>query len=663
MPRVVYAQDRLKRPLLRDGPRGSGQFKEIEWPEALDRVATRLMEVKEKSGCGAILGLSGSGACRGALHNTSILTERFLGLLGKCTGITGSYSSGAVSFVTPLLFGTRYTGLDPETLRFSRAVILWGANISDTRFGCELETRLREYGKEGAPIVVIDPRRSRTVDRLGAEWIPVWPGTDSVLMAAVLYVLLREGLVDRSFIQSYSVGFEVLEQYVLGRIDGTPKTPAWATKRCGTPEQMIEALALRYGTTKPTALIPGLSIQRTLGGEEASRMAVALQVATGNVGVMGGSSGGPIWNALPKPRCGVVGRGSMKVAAPDACPSPAIPVYRWADAVLEGKSGGYPTDIGAIYNVGENYLCQGSDIRKNIAAFERVDFSVCHDYFLTSTARYCDIVLPATTFLEREDVVFANENYLLYSHQAIEPVGEARNDYDIFCQLAERLGFLEAYSENRTGSDWLARFIDESEIEDKEEFKRTGIYRAPDQRRVAFASFVSDPDSHPLSTPSGRIELASEQYVHKGFSLAPSCRITDPETDYPLRLVSPHSRYRTNSQYSNDSWFREREPQVLWMNPKDAKLRSIDDGATARVATPQGEMIIPVRVTRDITPGVVCLFQGVWPGFGGDGIERAGSVNVLTSTVPTKPSQSSRTHSVFVEVRSARGEAFDEILG
>ncbi len=434
---------------------------------------------------------------------------------------------------------------------------------------------------------------------------------------------------------------------MLGQNDGAPKTPSWANKRCGTPEEKIEELAERYGTAKPTALIPGLSIQRTLGGEEAIRMAVALQVATGNVGVLGGSSGGPTWGRLPKPRCG-----SMMVASgpAEAPASPVVPVYRWADAVLDGKSGGYATDIAAIYNVGENFLCQGSDIRKNITAFEGVEFSVCHDYFLTPTAKYCDIVLPATTFLEREDVVFASENYLLYSHQAIAPIGEARNDYDIFCQLAERLGFLEAYSENRTAGDWLARFIDESEIEDQEEFRRTGIYRAPDQGRVAFASFVSDPGSHPLSTPSGRIELASERYVLKGFPLAPSCTITDPDVDYPLRLVSPHSRYRINSQYSNDSWFRAQEAQVLWMHPKDAKIRNIDDGAEARVISLQGEMIIPVSVTQDIAPGVVCLFQGVWPSFGEDWIERAGSVNVLTSTVPTQPSQSSRTHSVFVEV-------------
>jgi len=174
-------------------------------------------------------------------------------------------------------------------------------------------------------------------------------------------------------------------------------------------------------------------------------------------------------------------------------------VYLWPDAVLEGRAGGYPTDIKAIYNVGGNYLSTGSDVHKNIRAFETVELSVCHEHFLTPTARYCDVVLPVTTFLEREDILFPAGNHLFYSHKVIEPVGQTRNDYDIFCDLAARLGFGEAYSERRSAGQWIDHFLAESEVPDAEEFRRTGIYIGGEQARFGLSDFVSDPEAHPLS--------------------------------------------------------------------------------------------------------------------------------------------------------------------
>jgi anaerobic dimethyl sulfoxide reductase subunit A len=406
--------------------------------------------------------------------------------------------------------------------------------------------------------------------------------------------------------------------------------------------------ARRYGTVRPAALIPGLSIQRTVGGEETTRMAAALQVATGNVGIAGGSTGGNIWNRLPGPRCEtIVLKTDVKV--------PGVPVYRWPDAVLEGRKGGYPTDIKAVYNVGGNYLCQGSDIQKSIKAFKSVEFSVCHDYFLTPTACHSDIVLPATTFLEREDIVFPEINYLFFSSKAIEPLHRAKNDYDIFCELSEKLGFLKSFSEGKTGEEWLANFAADSDIVDYEEFKRTGIYKAPDQLRVGLSDFVSDPESNRLSTPSGLIEIASSSYAGTGFPEIPTCRILPSDTRFPLRLITPHARYRINSQYSNISWFQKREEQVLWINPAAAEKRSIRTGEKVIVQSVQGRLVVECRVTEDIMPGAVCLLAGAWPLFVEPGTDCAGAANILTSTEPTEPSQGSRTHSVLVEV-----SAFDD---
>jgi anaerobic dimethyl sulfoxide reductase subunit A len=649
MTRAVYHPQRLKSPLVRSGPRGTGQFREVGWSEALGRVSDGLRRVREHWGAEAVIRLGGSGSCRGAVHNTELGTRRFLSLFGGYTDTTGSYSSGAESFVTPYLFGpgsVKRSGIDAATLRHSRLILLWGANVADTRFGCELGSRIREQRRRGVPVVAVDPRRSRTVRTLSDNWIPVNPGTDTALMAAVLHVLLREDLVDRSFVRRTSAGFDVLERYVLGMDDGQPKTPSWAEAICSTPRKAIVRLARQYGGSRPTALIPGLSIQRTVAGEEAIRMAVALQTATGNIGVPGGSSGANIWNRLPQPRCG-------KLPLPPA-PRPAqVPVNSWPDAILEGRAGGYPAEIKAIYNVGGNYLTTGSDLRKSIRAFQRVELSVCHDYFLTPTAGYCDVVLPATTYLERSDVVFPETNHLLYSHRVIDPVGHARNDYDIFCDLSDRLGFGGEYSQGRSADKWLEHFLEISEVEDVEDFRRTGIYIGEEQERCGLSGFLSDPGSHPLDTPSGKIEIASQRYAELGFPDIPTWRGFQPTLEYPLYLITPHARYRINSQYANDPWFVRREEQALWMNPGDAKARGIEEGERVEVESPQGKMRIPLRTTRDIMPGVVCLMAGMWPRIGPDGVDTAGAANILTSTFPTEPSRSSRTHSIAVEVRPA----------
>ncbi|MFC1822626.1 molybdopterin-dependent oxidoreductase [Thermodesulfobacteriota bacterium] len=642
-PGMLYAPDRIKKPLLRSGQRGSGNFTEMEWPEALDRVADGLSSVKDTYGPEAIIRLGGSGSCLGALHHTGSVTARFLSLLGGYTETEGNYSAAAIDFVSPFLFGEAHTGIDPDTFRFSKLIILWGANISDTRFGCNMERYIRESSRQGTRVVIVDPCRSRTAARLNAEWIPVLPGTDSVLMIAVLYVLLTENHVDQAFTRKYAYGFERLEEYVLGLVDGVQKTPEWASPLCGTPIDAIYRLAGLYGKIRPAALIPGLSIQRTLGGEEAVRMAVALQVAMGNVGLKGGSTGGNIWNRLPRPRCGSIDR-------LDVPGRPAVPVYCWPDAILEGQNGGFPTDIHAIYNVGGNFLSQGSDIHKNIRAFHAVDFSVCHDHFLTPTAGYCDIVLPVTMPMEREDIIFPQGNYLLYSHKAVDPPKGVMNDYDIFCRLAEQLGFLEGFSENKSAPEWLESFLADSEVKDHEEFKRVGIFIKDEEMRVGLSDFIADPQKNPLNTPSGRIEISSAAYAGTGFPAIPKPRILEIEEEYPLRLISPHARYRINSQLSNAAWSGKLEKHKLWMNPVDASSRGISEGHQVFIFSPFGKIRIPVKIKDDMLPGVVCLAQGIWPVFDKDGTETAGSVNVLTSTTPTMPSQGARTHSILVEV-------------
>lgn len=627
------APGRLLRPLIRTGERGSGMFREAGWEEALALVAERLGEIRSRHGPFSVLNLASAGST-GALHGTIPLLSRFLNLAGGATALKGSYSIAAAHFVLPYLFGPDWkscTGVDPATMRHSRMIILWGGNVLETRHGAAVTAHLLEAKTQGAEIVVIDPRRTTTAARAGTWWLPIRPGTDAALMLGVLHVLLTEGLADRAFIASHAEGFDELEQYV------RDCTPAWAETRCGVPAAEIARFARAYAAAKPALLLPGYSIQRVFAGEETFRLAVALQLATGNLGRLGGSTGAPI-SRLPTPRVGTL-------PVPSVPHQPILPINDWPDAVL-GEAG-----IKAIYSVGGNMLNQGSDVAKNIRAFQAVDFAVCHDLFLTPTARHCDVVLPAAHTLEREDIGIPwLGNYLTYAPQVLPLPGLVRTDYDILLELADRLGFGEAFTEGRTPAQWIQHFLDASEIPDQDAFRHTGIYLAPDQARVGLAHFAADPAAHPLETPSGRVEVGSASYAQAtGFPAIPQWRETLQDPRFPLHLVTPKVAERTHSQTCGEPLADHR----LAMHPDDAAVRGLVDGAQVWIASAHGRTCVTLRHEAGLMRGTVSLPEGIWMELGPEGADRAGSANALTGTEGTLPSRACVMNGVPVEVGPA----------
>ncbi len=639
------APDRILTPLIRSGERGSGRFRPASWDEALSLTAERLTEIRQKHSPQALLA-AGSAGSLGALHSSYAQLGRFTSLYGGCTRLTGSYSLGAAMFVLPYLFGSSHhqAGFDPATIQYAQTIILWGANVLETRQGTEVPWRIREAKARGAQIIVIDPRRSDTVRNVATWWLPCQPGADAALMLAVLHVLFSENLADRAAIARLSSGFDALERYVLGLEGGQPRSPDWAAPICGLPAEEITRFARAYAAARPAMLFPGYSIQRVFAGEETYRLTVALQIATGNFGVKGGSSGGPN-NALPAPRVG-------SLPVPPMPPQPSVPVLRWPDAILEGVAGGYPCDIHAVYSVGANFVNQGADVRKNLAAFRKLDFAVCHEIFLTPTALQCDVVLPAATAFEKEDIgePWAG-NYLTYKPQILPPAGQARNDYDIFAELSERMGFGEKYTEGRSAAEWIQHFLDQSEVPDSAEFRRTGLYMAPDQERVGMADFAANPAAHPLDTPSGKVEIFSAAYADAtGFSAIPTWREAPRDPRYPLNLISPKSPHFTHSQGSNLPRLRERADHAVEMHPQDAASRGISAGQLVRVFNDRGEARLPVRLTDDLTPGVVCLREGSWVRLDDQGIDTGGAANIFTSTTGTQPSVQPIMHNIGVEI-------------
>lgn len=644
LPLEQYAADRILTPLVRVGPRGSGQFRAASWDKALDITAGKLGDIRGKHGANAVMNCSSAGAL-GALHHTPALSARFLNLFGGCTRRTGSWSNGAAQFVLPYVLGQQWAvaGCDAATMQYSEMIVLWGANVLETRQGCEVPQRLAEAKRRGAQIVVIDPRRSATAQHAATLWIQCRPGTDAALMLATLYVLITEERVDRPFVAAHSVGFDQLERYVLGANGGQACTPEWAAGICDVPAHEIAQFARAYSAARPVMLLPGYSIQRVFAGEETFRLTVALQVATGNFGQRGGSTGG-INSQLPVPRVG-------RLPVPVLHDQPEVPVVRWPDAILHGRSGGYPSDIHAVYAMGSNAVNQSSDVRKSIAALEKVDFVVCHEIFLTPTARYSDVILPVATALEKEDIGIPwLGNYLLYKPQVVPEQGQARNDYDILCDLADRLGFGAEFSAGRSAAAWIQHFIEESEVPDADEFRRTGIYCAPDQERVGLADFAADPLRYSLSTDSGKVEIASERYHRDhGFPAIPTWQPPPEDSRYPLRLITPKSPHRTHSQGSNIPDIRRLAPHVLTMHPRDATARGIADGHVVRLFNAQGETRMPVCLSEGILPGVVCLLEGIWAEVDGAGVDMAGSANMVTATQGTTPGIACIMHAVAVE--------------
>ncbi len=678
----TYAPDRILKPLVRTGTRGSGQFRVATWDEALGIVAGRLATIRDESGPDAVLNLGSAGSL-GALQNTSALLRRFFAFFGGCTSLSGGYSNAAARFALPYALGEDWmvSGFDASTMRYSKMIVLWGANVLEARLGAEIPARLMEAKNRGATIVVIDPRNSATARRAGTSWIPVKPGTDAALMLAILHVLFSEGLADRDFIAGHSVGFDELERYVLGRADTDPvgpghtargdsargnsargrdakegdriaRSPEWAEGVCGVPAADIRKLAREWASARPAMLLPGFSIQRVFAGEESYRLSVALQVATGNFGRLGGSTGS-LNNRLPTPP---VGR--MQSPNLPGTVTATAPASRWPDAVLEGRRGGYPSDIRAIYCAGCNFLNQGADIRKNLAAFGTVDFVVAQDFFMTPTARWSDVILPAATALEKEDIGIPwLGNYLLYKPRVVSPLGLARDDYDILGDLAGRLGFGAGFTEGRSASEWIRRFIAESEIDDPEAFMREGIYRGKETDRVGLSDFAADPERFPLKTPSGKIEIASEAYVRdSGYCAIPTWREAPRDPEYPLLLVTPKSPHRTHSQWSSIAGVRQKADHALEMHLCDAQPRGIADGDEVFLFNGRGRSRVKVRLVVDMAPGIVCLHEGVWYEPDGDGVDLAASANMFTSSEGTEASSACVMHAIGVEV-SAVGNA------
>ncbi len=627
---VVYAPDRLTTPLKRAGRRGAGDFVAISWDEALEIVSKELQRVKAQWGNSAIFLMDYSGSLS-PLQGFGRASRRFFSLFGGCTTTWGTTSYEAALFSANATFGTLYTGATKDNFLHSKLIVLWGFDPVVTRFGPDTIYYLNRAKRAGAKIISVDPRLNRTAKALAEQWIPVKPGTDTAMMIAMAFVMIRDNLHDQAFINTYTHGFNKFKDYVLGKEDGIPKTPEWAEQITGTKADVIERLARDYATIKPGALVAGWAAGRTAYGEQYHRAASTLAAMTGNIGIRGGFASGGI-GRIP---LGYLGK-TLPVAGDI---HPKVHVSDVFSALLHGRSGGYPSDIKLLYLMGCNLLTQFPNINKGVQALGKPEFVVVHERFMTPTARYADIILPVTTSLERVDIgqPWSGGPYFTFLNKAIEPLGETKSDLEIFTELAGRLG-IQGYN-GRSEEEWLRAFVEATpDLPAYQAFKEKGFHELHlAEPWVAFREQIEK--RVPFPTPSGKIEIFSCRIAEMNhFLIPPVPKYIEPwegprdrlAERYPLQLVSPHAKTRVNSQLDNIPRLKKQADDTLWLNPRDAGDREIRSGDTVAMFNDRGRIMTIAKVTGEIMRGVVSLDAGAWYHPDGQGVDHGGCVNVLT---------------------------------
>lgn len=684
--RTYLSGQRLRYPMKRIGARGEGRFQRITWEEAANLVVSEWKRITENFGPGSRYVNYGTGS-QGVLRQDKLM-RRLMNLDGGCLGLYGTYSSLCSDFVTPYIYGDKLSGNSTEDILNSKLLILWGHNPLETRFGAQRDYYIMQAKAQGMRVIVIDPRQSDSAVALADEWVGIRPSTDGALANAMAHTIWSEGLQDQRFMDTYCLGFDREHMpdgvapelnyydYLFGNTDGIIKDAAWAEAITGIPADTIRRIAIMYAATKPACILQGLGNQRTGNGEQTTRGIAALTCLTGNVGIPGGGAAG-VGYASEEPRP-VYPIGKSDYPGVISC-------FLWTQAVEDGISMTREKDhiqgmerlesnIKLIFNLGSNILInQHSDINNSIRILKdtsKCEFIVCSDVFMTASARYADLILPAASFLEHDDfgLPWRTGHYILASNQVIPPIFDARNEYDWIGEVARRLGLWEQWSLGRnTAEEWLEVFYDElrqkkPELPPYEQFKAEGGYAYQNPKcYIAYEKQISDPEHHKFATPSGKIEIFSKRLYEMGDPVSiPALPVYTPcpegpedplREKFPLQLIGWHTKRRSHTNHDGNDWLIEVEPQDVWIHPKDAQARDIHNGDSVIVFNDRGRMKIRAKVTERVISGVAAIAQGAWFKPDAQGTDTQGSINILTSTRPTPLAKGNPQHTNLVEIR------------
>jgi anaerobic dimethyl sulfoxide reductase subunit A len=701
--RWVYSKERLLNPLKRVGRRGQGRFERISWDEALDTISSELGRIIEQYGNEAVFRIYGTGNLGGVVSSRDQI-DRLMHILGGRLDLHNSYSTAQIEHAMRYTYGAKLTGNYISDLVDSKLAVFFGNNPAETRMsgGGTVRDLVVAKQKSGVRIIVIDPRHTDTAAGFADEWIPIRPGTDAALVSGLAHVLISEGLVDRDFLDNYCLGYDQAtmpadippgnsyKEYILGDgPDRIPKTPAWAAGITGIPETRISELSREIGTTKPVYIAQGWGPQRHAAGEQSARAICMLAILTGNVGVPGGNSGdreGPFGIDFPEI---LMGENPVKTS---------IPCFMWTKAIddphnLTALNGGLlgkerlETPIKFLWSFASNTLInQHSDINRTkriLGDEKKCEMIVVIDNMLTASGRFADILLPATSSFEENDLCYQSYGMelgaLVLRQKAVEPLGESRTLFDICTQVAARMGVEQAFTEGRDHDQWVehmyhqCRKVKPELPQDYNEAVEIGIFKwnRSAESRWDLMDFRDDPVGNPLNTPSGKIEIFSPRLweMARSWELPEGDVITalpeyhptwgDPDgshpAPYPLQCIGHHYKQRTHSSYGNNPWLEEAAPQMVWMNPLDARQRNIRHGDLVRLFNAFGETRVRAKVTPRIMPGVLSLPQGAWHRAGPDGVDHNGCINILTNQRPSPVAKGNPQHTNLVQAEKIKG--------
>ena len=698
----TFAPDRLKYPMKRIGKRGEGKFKRISWDEALTEVHSQLSRIIKQHGNQAIFSRIGYGKPNGPYH----YVPRFLNLIGGFLSPAGNYSSHQIDTAALYTYGHKsYTmGSAPTELSRSDLIVYFGNNPANTRMSGGSDTYHYQVSKakSSARTIIIDPQYTDTACGREDQWIAIRPGTDALLIEALAWVLIKENFVDESFVKKYCYGYDSepaipernipaldasygYKSYILGLgKDGLAKTPEYAAPICGIPSQQIYKLARELGHAKAPFIAQGWGPQRHAAGEQTARAIFMLPILLGKIGLPGTNNGGSDF-LFHKTDIVTMPTGTNPIKA-------KVPCFKWSEAVYRGNSMTALTDgivgvdkldtnIKCVFMYQGNWLLnQHSDcnaMSKMLANEDLLEFIFVMDNHMTASAKFADILLPDITWLENSRIV-AFSTHVTKTEHVLDPMYECRHPYDVFADLSEKFGVKEQYMEGRTWDDWQRYLYEQSRVNHPNfpsydvlsKYKTVRLPFDPDADRYVLKEYRLDPQSNPLPTESGKIQIFSHKLAEFsrtwqlpiGDTITPLPQYigtwesyTDVETKrtYPLQLIGFKSKGRPHSTFHNVPWLREVVEDALIMNPIDAKERQLVQGQLIHIYNDRGTIQVPVKITPRIMPGVVALGEGAWYQPDSKGIDVGGCINTITRLKPTALAKANPQGTNLVEVKSA----------
>ncbi|MEE8470071.1 MAG: molybdopterin-dependent oxidoreductase [Dehalococcoidia bacterium] len=634
--KLVYHPDRLKYPLKRAGDRGEGKWQRISWDEALDIIATRLAEIREKHGYES---LAWAIEVMAYIRLASALEATMINPIG--------FGDAAGPCADEISYGTHYGNLYTMDFPNPGMCVLWGANQAETRpYNWR---RIRDAKEKGAKLVAIDPRFTSSASKAD-EYISLRPGTDTALALGMMNVILERGLDDKSFITKNTVGPFLVRgdnglflresdivsggsnKYVVWdtetdkprphdeeagapalsgvyRVAGVECRPSFqlladlakqyplekASEITEVPPGTIEKLAVEYSTRKPVASYRGMGVQRTYHGDVTYRAITTLAAITGNINLRGYSEGY---------RRFLFNGGTILFGERFPSPMPLLQAY---GAITTGQ----PRPIKALWIAGHNFMNQNPDNNKILKELvPSLEFIVVADMFMTESARHADVVLPTCSFYEHLDLVPPLDLLSPYMHlqpKLIEPLYESKSDRDIVNEIGLRMGFGDEFV--LSAEQYVERVLS-SGHPSMEGITLEKLKQGPVE--------VAPYDVTGFRTPSGRIEFYSERMKEFGqelpLYLEPLESARRPSAKkYPLSYLTGHSKYMNNSVLANIEWLRELDPEpLLEMNPLDTEKRDIKDGDVVVAFNGRGRVKLKAKLHEGIRPGTVNLSEGWW---------------------------------------------------